>query len=136
MRLIDSNQIETLYQQAEQSERLRSHFLLHGSHQEKVQRLLIALVKGSYVEPHYHALSHQWEMFVVMQGQLLICIYDKSGNIIKQFVAGENAEVNMVEFSPGEIHSVECFSSRALMMEVKEGPFDPQFAKTLVSIPE
>ena len=52
MRLIDKNQLETLYGQAGQSERLRSHLLLHDSHQDKVQRLLIALVKGSYVDPH------------------------------------------------------------------------------------
>ncbi|WP_252493457.1 WbuC family cupin fold metalloprotein [Escherichia coli] len=52
MRLIDNNQLDELYDQDGQSERLRSHLMMHGSHQEKVQRLLIALVKGSYVEPH------------------------------------------------------------------------------------
>ena len=66
MRLIDNDQLEDLYKQAEESARLRSHLLMHDSHQDKVQRLLIALVKGSFVEPHYHELSHQWEMFVVM----------------------------------------------------------------------
>ena len=132
MRLIDKNQLEALYDQAGQSERLRSHLLLHESHQDKVQRLLIAWVKGSYVDPHYHELPHQWEMFIVMQGQVQVCLYGKDGDIINKFVAGENTAINIVEFSPGDIHSVECLSPRALMMEVKEGPFDPTFAKAFI----
>ncbi|MHA1064135.1 WbuC family cupin fold metalloprotein [Enterobacter ludwigii] len=132
MRLIDNNQLEALYEQAGQSERLRSHLLLHNSHQDKVQRLLIALVKGSYVDPHYHELPHQWEMFIVMQGQVQVCLYGKDGKVINQFVAGENTGINVVEFSPGDIHSVECMSPRALMMEVKEGPFNPSFAKAFI----
>ncbi|CZV82858.1 WbuC family cupin fold metalloprotein [Enterobacter hormaechei subsp. xiangfangensis] len=132
MRLIDKNQLEALYDQAGQSERLRSHLLLHESHQDKVQRLLIALVKGSYVDPHYHELPHQWEMFIVMQGQVQVCLYNEDGRIINQFVAGANTAISVVEFSPGDIHSVECLSPRALMMEVKEGPFDPTFAKAFI----
>ena len=132
MRLIDNDQLDELYDQAGQSERLRSHLMMHGSHQEKVQRLLIALVKGSYVEPHYHELPHQWEMFIVMEGQLQVCLYGRNGVVIKQFIAGDNTGMSIVEFSPGDIHSVGCLSPRALMVEVKEGPFDPSFAKSFV----
>lgn len=132
MRLIDTDQLETLYDQAEQSARLRSHLLMHSSHQDKVQRLLIALVKGSYVEPHFHELPHQWEMFIVMEGQLQICLYSRDGGVIKKFVAGEDTQIKVVEFAPGDIHSVECLSPRALMVEVKEGPFDPSFAKAFI----
>lgn len=132
MRLIDNVQLDALYEQASHSERLRSHLLMHGSHQDKVQRLLIALVKGSYVEPHYHELPHQWEMFIVMEGQLQVCLHGDDGKIVKCFIAGENTGISVVEFSPGDIHSVECLSPRALMMEVKEGPFDPSFAKSFV----
>jgi len=132
MRLIDNAQLEALYEKATQSVRLRSHLLMHDSHQDKVQRLLIALVKGSYVEPHYHELPHQWEMFIVMQGQLQVCLHGDDGEIVKQFIAGEDTGISVVEFSPGDIHSVECLSPRALMMEVKEGPFDPSFAKAFV----
>ncbi|ECC8734766.1 TPA: WbuC family cupin fold metalloprotein [Salmonella bongori] len=132
MRLIDKDQLESLYEQAEQSERLRAHLLMHRSHQEKVQRLLIALVKGSYVEPHYHELPHQWEMFIVIAGQLQVCLHGEDGKVIKQFVAGDGTGISVVEFSPGDIHSVVCMSQRALMLEVKEGPFDPSFAKSFI----
>lgn len=129
MRLFDERMIMDLYQEAENSERKRSHLLLHKSHSETVQRLLIALVKGSFVEPHYHELANQWEMFIVMRGQLRIKLYDNLGNVVNDFTAGPELPVSIVEFHPGDIHSVECISDQALMMEVKEGPFNPKYAK-------
>lgn len=129
MRLIERAQLDLLHKEATKSVRLRSHFLMHNTHEEKVQRLLISLVKGSFVEPHYHELPHQWEMFIVIQGCLKICLYNTHGGIIETFLVGENTGISIVEFSPGDIHSVECVSNNALMMEVKEGPFDSTHAK-------
>ncbi|WP_065648934.1 WbuC family cupin fold metalloprotein [Pantoea eucrina] len=129
MRVIDKAVTEQLYRDAEQSVRKRAHFLLHASHDDKVQRLLIGLVSGSVVEPHYHELSHQWELFTVLEGELDIRLYDTQGAVVRQFIAGPRSGITLVEFNPGDIHSVECLSERALMLEVKEGPFDPAFAK-------
>lgn len=130
MRTIDREFIDDLYRQAALSERKRSHHQVHNSHQDKVQRLIIALVKGSYVEPHFHELPHQWEMFSVTEGSIKVCIYDKSGKVINEFLAGPAEEIGLVEFAPDEIHSVECISDNALMLEIKEGPFDPSYAKS------
>lgn len=129
MRVITRTELHELYDNARKSERLRAHSLLHSSHDDKVQRLLIGMIKGSYVEPHFHELPHQWEMFIVMEGQIKVCLYNQSGAVVREFVAGDNADTSAVEFSPGDIHSVECISEQALMMEVKEGPFDSNYAK-------
>lgn len=131
MNIIEKEQLEVLYVQARKSERKRSHYLLHRSHNDKVQRLLIAMLKGSYVEPHYHELEHQWEMFVVLEGCIKIKTYASSGKVLTEKLLGEDG-VSLVELAPQEIHSVECVSERALLLEVKEGPFDPNFAKVLV----
>lgn len=129
MRYIDNSSLENLYKEAKKSERLRSHLLLHKSYEDKVQRLLIALVKDSYVEPHYHELPHQWEMFVILEGQIEVILYDNVGSIISKFLAGENTDISIVSLEPNEVHSIKCISSQALMLEVKEGPFDPNYAK-------
>ncbi|MFO6484512.1 WbuC family cupin fold metalloprotein [Escherichia coli] len=71
-------------------------------------------------------------MFIVMQGQLQVCLHGKDGEVVKQFIVGENTEINIVEFSPETYTVSKCLSPRALMMEVKEGPFDPSFAKAFV----
>ncbi|HCT9109749.1 TPA: WbuC family cupin fold metalloprotein [Proteus mirabilis] len=133
MRYIDNLSLANLYKEAEKSKRLRSHLLLHQSHQDKVQRLLIALVKGSYVEPHYHELPHQWEMFVILEGTIEVTLYDHMGSIIENFLAGENTDISIVSLEPNEIHSIKCISSQALMLEIKEGPFDPNYAKKFLT---
>lgn len=133
MKLIDKEIINSLYEKAHSSERKRSHYLLHKSHAEKVQRLLIAMVQNSFVEPHYHQLATQWEMFLVIEGCIKVCLYDMDGKIINSFVAGPEMNQSIVEFSPGDIHSVECMTSKAMMLEVKEGPFNPNAAKVLLT---
>lgn len=129
MHLIDDRIMQGLFAEAAVSERKRAHYLLHKTHQEKVQRLVIAMVKGSYVDPHYHELPHQWEMFVVMQGSVEVKLYNHDGTVRQVFIAGPQHHVTVIEFAPGDIHSVECLSERASMMEVKEGPFDVNYAK-------
>lgn len=129
MKLVDITVIERLYREAKTSERKRSHYLLHDSHQDKVQRLLIGLVKGSYVEPHYHALPHQWEMFTVLEGRIRLNIHSHEGAVLRSILAGPAEGVVSVELQPMEIHSLECMSDKALLLEVKEGPFDAKQPK-------
>ncbi|UNK62859.1 WbuC family cupin fold metalloprotein [Buttiauxella ferragutiae] len=133
MKLIDKNTFNCLYEEALSSERKRAHYLLHKSHADKVQRLLIAMVQNSFVEPHYHELATQWEMFLVIEGCIKVCLYDLDGNVIDSFVAGPEMDQSIVEFLPGDIHSVECITSKAMMLEVKEGPFHPETAKVSLS---
>lgn len=132
MKVINDGLLQRLFQDAMHSERRRAHLLLHNSYRDKVQRLLIGMIQGSYVEPHFHSQPHQWEMFVVMQGEVKVCMYNANGNIISEHLFGPDHTVSIIELSPGDIHSVECLSDKALLLEVKEGPFDPSHAKTLV----
>lgn len=130
MRSFVDKDYDELFEQAKKSEIKRAHKLLHSSHDDKVQRLLIALYQGSFVVPHYHELPHQWEMFIVLQGELLVKLYDINSKRVTSehiFSAGDILELN-----PKEAHSVECVSEQALMLEVKEGPFFPEFAKVML----
>lgn len=132
MQYINKSIIEDLYRAALNSPRLRSHYLLHESHQDKVQRLLIGLIKGSYVEPHYHELSNQWEMFFVLEGNLKLTTFDHNRKVLSSNTIGDNTSIMAVEIQPKEIHSLECLSDKALILEIKEGPFDPNFAKKII----
>lgn len=132
MKVFDKLFVNKLYEQATLSSRKRSHYLLHKDHQEKVQRLFIALLKDSYVPPHYHEQSHQWELFVVLEGCLEVCIYDKSTkNVTRSLLVGPAQDVSSIELQPLEVHSVRCVSDQALMLEIKEGPFNQEYTKML-----
>ncbi|AUI85132.1 metalloprotein [Vibrio azureus] len=134
MKVYSNDSLLTLFQAAEVSPRKRAHLNLHTSYDEKVQRLFIALTKGSYVEPHYHEHSHQWEIFVVIHGLIRVCHYNMNGSIVSELLVGDGESAKVIEFLPNEIHSVECLSEQALLLEFKEGPFNPQFAKVQVSV--
>ncbi|WP_407240160.1 WbuC family cupin fold metalloprotein [Escherichia coli] len=45
----------------------------------------MTMVKGSYVEPHFHELPNQWELFLVLKGVVEFCLYDDSGSFIKKY---------------------------------------------------
>ncbi|MBB1507804.1 WbuC family cupin fold metalloprotein [Pseudoalteromonas sp. SG41-1] len=132
MREITQADIKTLFEQASSSPRKRAHLNLHASFNDKVQRLYIALLKGSYVEPHYHALAHQWEMFIVQSGVLKVTLHNKDGSVIRSFLVGGAQDIQCIEFKPGDIHSVECVSEQTLILEIKEGPFFSENAKVLI----
>lgn len=129
MRYFGEDQLKSLFKEASLSPRKRSHLNLHSSYQEKVQRLYIAMLKGSYVEPHYHELPHQWEMFIVLQGTIHLKLYYEDSTVKESIFIGEGHEVKSIELMPNDIHSVECISEKVLMLEIKEGPFNPEIAK-------
>lgn len=126
---LKDSDFESLYDEAANSLRKRAHLLLHSDHQDKVQRLYIGMIKNSFVEPHYHIRQHQWEMFHVVEGKIEVKLYNMDGQVISQFFAGPGEDVTFVEFEPLDIHSVKCVSERALLLEIKEGPFDSSCAK-------
>lgn len=129
MREFSRKLFDSMYQKAKESPRKRSHHNLHVSFDDKVQRLFIALVKGSYVTPHFHDQQHQWENFFVIEGIVKVCLYNPDGTIRKTLFVGEGKDCQAIEFLPNDIHSVECISERAFMLEIKEGPFVADAAK-------
>ncbi|OOE86962.1 metalloprotein [Salinivibrio siamensis] len=133
MKVYNDDSFSALFDDAEISERRRAHLNLHNSYAEKVQRLFIALTQGSYVEPHYHELDHQWEMFVVIHGEVKVALYDDDGKVKQKLTAGDGQSIKAIEINPRDIHSVECISEKALLLEIKEGPFDPEKAKVIFS---
>lgn len=125
--------IDLLFNAAESSPKRRAHLNLHTSYDDKFQRLYIALLKGSFVEPHFYELEHQWEMFIVQSGILKIILHHKDGSVLSSCLVGDEQDIKAIEFKPGDVHSIECLSDKALILEIKEGPFVAMEAKILLS---
>ena len=133
MRVFDNQFLASLKYSSVNSLIKRGHLNLHSSFDEKVQRLFIHLQQGSYVKPHFHELPHQWEMFVVIEGLIEVVFFSSKGVEVKKLLVGETQNCRAIEIQPYEIHSVECLSSSALILEIKEGPFSPETSKVLAS---
>lgn len=118
-----------LLQQAKESSRLRAHQNLHQSYQEPVQRLYIGLLKGSYIPPHCHKHSHQWEFFQVISGVIKLIVFDAKGVVTDIYHLGEEQGRHAVQLPPETIHTLVPLSDEAILFELKQGPFNANEAK-------
>lgn len=122
-RIFDQSTFEELRLRAEASPRKRAHYNLHNSYKEPVQKVLICMLRETYIPPHYHEHAYQTELFIVLQGSVKLIIFDEKGGIEKEVAIGEGSATSMVEIEPNVIHTIVCESDDAFVLEVKEGPF-------------
>jgi cupin fold WbuC family metalloprotein len=107
--------------EAANNERKRVHLLLHGGHDDQVQRLLIVMQPGTYVRPHHHSL--QWEMLVLLRGRGELLKFSRDGAIV-----GRNdmsADAPVVQIPVGAWHGFVVREPDTAILEVKPGPYRP-----------
>ena len=122
---LDNNFFTELISQAQSNPRKRSHYNLHKDLDEPVQRLCIALEKGTYVQPHHHPKSNKWELMLALRGTVSLVIFDNKGQILEKLTLSQGESLSGIELYPGTWHTVLPVSDSAVIMEVKEGPFAP-----------
>lgn len=93
---------------------------------------MIALVKNSYVDPHFHELPNQWEMFFILEGEIDLEHYSTDGTLVSKKRFAMDGENIAIQIDPKEVHGLRCISDRALLLEIKEGPFKEEYAKTFL----
>jgi len=122
---LDEKFFNALIQNADKSERKRAHYNLHKKPDERVQRLCIALNKGTYVRPHHHSQDNKWELILGIKGNLGLVIFDEAGVIIDKVILSPGGSVTGLELVPNTWHTVYPVTESAVIMEVKEGPYTP-----------
>lgn len=130
---LSQDDLDGLIQKAFASVRLRAHLLLHDSPNDAVQRIIIGLVNGTYIPPHFHEFQHQWEHFHVLQGEVELMLFDSNGYLNKKVILGGQKKDIIAQISPQIPHTLVCRSPTAVVMEIKEGPFDKKSAKVIPS---
>lgn len=122
---LDDTLFERLLDDAQKSPRKRSHHNLHDSFGAPVQRLCIALLKDTYVRPHYHSQENKWEMMLALRGSVGVLHFDHTGIVQKRFELSQNGSLTGLEIVPGTWHAVFPLTDTAILLEVKEGPYCP-----------
>lgn len=125
MKKLDDELFQALIEKAEQSERKRSHYCLHTEHSDPVQRMCIALKKGTYVRPHFHGQANKWELLLVLKGQLALVIFDQVGKVVEKLSLSPQQPIMGTEFPENTWHSIYPESDDVIILEVKPGPFTP-----------
>lgn len=121
--LFDKNIFDELKKKAYSSTRKRAHHNIHTSYSEKVQKVLICLLKDTYIPPHFHKYNHQAELFVVLKGKIKLVTFNQAGECDSIFYLGDGYDMPMIEIYPNTIHTVICESEEAFILEIKQGPF-------------
>ena len=125
LKLIDKTRLTDLEDKAAISPRKRSHYNLHGDLADPVQRLCIALIPGTYVQPHKHPEDYKWEMMMVVKGKICMLLFDDDGVVTKRIDMSCDGECSGIEIPPNTWHTLFPLDDNAVIMEIKQGPYIP-----------
>jgi cupin fold WbuC family metalloprotein len=123
MKPIDNTLFDALCAEADEVPRRRAHHLIHGSHAEPVQRMLIALQPGTYLRPHRHRDPPKWELLLVLRGAVAWLGFDEEGRVSTRLEMGAHKQSKGLESPEGTWHSVVCLKPDTVVFECKPGPF-------------
>ena len=115
--------LDDLTAQAKASPRLRMNMDLRNSPEDQSQRMLNAIEPGSPLPIHRHMKSS--ETVVCLRGHLREVYYDSAGSITDTIDLFPGGPVVGLCIPIGQWHTVEVLESGTVILEVKDGPYEP-----------
>jgi cupin fold WbuC family metalloprotein len=123
-RAVDLPMIDALLAQAQGAPRLRKNLNFHDNEAHPCQRLLNAIVPGSYVRPHRHLSENKEEFMMIVRGCLGVVFFDAEGNVTGKLKLEENGPVRAVSVPTGVFHTAVALEP-TVIFEAKAGPYAP-----------
>ncbi len=127
MTKIDNILLDSLFEQANGSPRLRMNYDLRSSKEDNSQRMLNALLPGTVVPVHRHPMSN--ECVFLLKGRLDEVIYDEEGKEIERIVLDPAAGKYGCVVPKGVWHTVEVIEP-SVIFEAKDGRFGEDGSET------
>lgn len=119
----DTILLNSLTEQAKSSPRLRMNHDLRNTGETQSQRMLNAIEPGSPVPVHRHRSS--METVVCIRGHIRQIFYDDNGEVVETVDLMPGGDVAAVNIPMGQWHTVEVMESGTVIMEFKDGPYEP-----------
>lgn len=125
--------LDNLTEQAKASPRLRMNYDLRNSAEDKSQRMLNAIEPGSPLPIHRHQKSS--ETVVCLRGRLVWEFYDELERRCTETIElSPNGPIVALNVPIGQWHTVKSLESGSVIMEVKDGPYEPQSPADVLSL--
>ena len=121
--IITQQILDELTEEAKASPRLRMNMDLRNSSEDQSQRMLNAIEPGSPLPIHRHMTSS--ETVVCLRGYLREIFYNDSGNVTEVIDLAPNSDCIALNIPIGQWHTVEVLESGTVILEMKDGPYEP-----------
>ena len=125
--------LDSLTEQAKASPRLRMNMDLRNSPDDKSQRMLNALEPGTPMPIHRHRNTS--ETVACLRGRLVWEFYDELERICTETIeVSPNGPVVAINVPAGQWHTVRVLESGTVIMEVKDGPYEPMGPEDILAL--
>jgi len=125
--------LDHLTEQAKASPRLRMNMDLRNSADDKSQRMLNAIEPGSPMPIHRHQKTS--ETVVCLRGRLVWEFYDELERICTDYIElSPNGQVVALNIPAGQWHTVKALESGSVILECKEGAYEPQTPEDVLTL--
>ena len=124
--------LDSLTEQAKASPRLRMNLDLRNSAEDQSQRMLNAIEPGSVVPIHRHRKTS--ETVVCLRGRLVEEFYDELGRMCEEVVElAPDGPIVALNVPMGQWHTVRAIESGTVILECKDGPYEPMAPEDCLS---
>ena len=125
--------LDGLTEQAKASPRLRMNLDLRNSPEDGSQRMLNAIEPGSPLPIHRHRKSS--ETVVCLRGRLVEEFYDDLEMICTESIElSPNGPVVALNITIGQWHTARALESGTVILEMKDGPYEPTGAEDILTL--
>ena len=124
--------LDQLTEQAKASPRLRMNMDLRNSADDQSQRMLNAIEPGSPLPIHRHRKTS--ETVVCLRGHLREIFYNDKGDVTDVIDLAPNSDCVALNIPMGQWHTVEVLESGTVIMEVKDGPYQPLSPEDIMEV--
>ena len=130
--IIDQKILDDLTAQAKASPRLRMNMGLRNSLSDGSQRMLNALEPGTPLPIHRHMKSS--ETVVCLRGHLREVFYNEAGEVTEVIDLQPGGDCVALCIPIGQWHGVEVLESGTVILECKDGAYEPQGPEDIMQI--
>lgn len=121
---VNNQLIEEIKNEALKSSRHMARLLMHLSHEDLIQEMLIAMGRGCVVTPN--SAAGKSESLQIIEGQLLLVIFDLDGNVVKKEEMGPPGSnlSSIYRLNSTPWHTMIPLSEIVVVHETLQGPFE------------
>lgn len=120
---VNRQHIAQVQRAAKQDPLRRARLCLHHDYNDKVQEMIIAVCRDSYICPHRQL--HKYKTYTMIKGSMLVPFFDDDGRVVRKIKMGEmtSREVFIHRFSSNQWHTVVPLSDIVVYIETIAGPY-------------